>query len=269
MKPVVIPHRSSTFHIAQISDLHLTDTAFDNPTVQNFQAVLALALASQPDLILLTGDLVNDGNSTIYDWLFGQLHQTSIPFFAIAGNHDVTHEIGVHLPFEQRWHLPITADDRLRHCQQLLIGDTTPYWQILLLDSSVLGQGHGHLDAQALAWLDRTLANQYAPAIIVLHHHPVAVGSAWIDALMLDNAHEFWQVIDQHPHAQHIICGHAHQAHTITAPTRHPCTVLTCPATARQFLPFSDTFCLDTQTSGFRWICLDTTQTLKSYIKRL
>ena len=79
-------------------------------------AVFQTAKHLNPDLWLLTGDLVNDGNSDAYDWLFNQLQATKIPYLAVAGNHDVTHEIGIHLAHQERIHVPILPDRRLKNC---------------------------------------------------------------------------------------------------------------------------------------------------------
>ena len=68
-----------TFNIVQLSDLHLTGDIGQAPSYQRFLAVFQTAKHLNPDLWLLTGDLVNDGNSDAYDWLFNQLQATKIP----------------------------------------------------------------------------------------------------------------------------------------------------------------------------------------------
>ena len=40
--------------------------------------------------------------------------QTKIPYLAVAGNHDVTNEIGIHLAHQERIHVPILPDRRLK-----------------------------------------------------------------------------------------------------------------------------------------------------------
>lgn len=258
---------SAGLRIAQLSDFHLSGRIGQAPSYQRFLQVLTLAKAHQPDLWLLTGDLVNDGNREAYDWLFEQFAQTNKPYFAIAGNHDVTHEIGSGLPYDQRLHLPITPDPRLPECQHHLLHSVG--WQLFLLDSAISGETHGALLPSALSWLDEALQQHPLPALIAMHHHPLPVGSAWIDAYALHNADQFWAIIDKHPQVKAVVCGHVHQAWQLQPAISHPVQLLTCPSTDRQFAPLLDEFGIDDVAAGFRMIQIDNTGILSSYIKRL
>lgn len=257
-------HTADTFVIAQISDLHLSN--HDSASFDKFLAVLNLALKHHPNLLLLTGDLVNDGKTDIYDWLFDILKNTQIPFLCLAGNHDVTHEIGHDLPFNQRTFLPISADARLIQTHRLVIKFASHQWQLLAVNSALSGQIYGVLTDDVLSFLNTYLTDD-TPTIIALHHHPTPVGSAWIDEYMLTNHHQFWQII--HPQVRAVLSGHVHQAHTITPSNMANCTVYTTPATVRQFLPFNSDFALDTMASGFRLLCLHDDQNISSQVVRL
>lgn len=247
--------------IAQLSDLHLSKAVGTDISYEKFTACLDVVLSYRPDFLLLTGDLVNDGDALSYHWLFDQLKQTNLPFAAIAGNHDVTYEHNSHLPFADRHFSPISADKRLVANERYVLGD----WQLLCLDSTLPAYTHGHLSDDSLAWLDYTLNRHQMPAIIAMHHQPLPVLSAWIDSYKLDNADDFWQILEHQKHARAIVCGHVHQAHTITH--KHS-TLYTCPAISRQFKPFAPQFALDNQASGFRLFKLTGTH-LHSQIIRL
>lgn len=266
MYPDVLHSQNKHLTIAQISDLHLIGKVGTHDSYQRFLGVLQLVITQNPDLLVLTGDLVNDGNSTAYDWLFATLQRTKIPFVCLVGNHDVTHEIGIDLPFNERIHLPITPDKRLPMTHRIFLARQN--WQLLLVNTATMGRDDGRIAQTDLAWLEQMLATHTVPTIIALHHQPLAIGSRWIDDLMLQNADEFWQIISRHTHAQAVICGHVHQAHQLDAPTDHQCTLFTCPAVARQFLPFADNFALDELPAGFRLLQIEQNQ-LKSNIKRL
>lgn len=236
-------------NIAQISDLHLTGDIAHADSYQRFTYCLNTALTYQPDFLLLTGDLVHDGKPEGYAWLFETLNQTRLPFACIAGNHDGTLEINTHLPFEQRQFLPTVFDTRLMDCQKINLDN----WQLLLLNSAVPAQPYGHLNDKQLTWLEHTLAQESKPTIIAMHHHPIAVRSAWIDAYMLDNAADFWKKVDKYPHVHTVLCGHVHQAHTLY---HQHIAVHTCPAIARQFAPLAESFTLDDIAMGFRLLHL-------------
>lgn len=262
-------HLSSHRHrfvIAQISDLHLS--IHDPRLFEQFLQVLTQAISHRPDLLLLTGDLVNDGDQALYDQLFEVLTDTQLPFACLAGNHDVTLELNHHLPFDEREFLPICADSRLPNHHAITIALPNHTWQILLINTAQNGRIDGKIHADDLAWLDDNL-HAHVSTIIAMHHHPIAVGSAWIDAHQLQNANELWQIINQYPHVQHIICGHVHQAGEHQAPTKHACTLYTCPAVSRQFLPHHDDFALDTLGAGFRLLTLDEMGNLSTQVHRL
>lgn len=251
---------SNRFIIAQISDLHLSK--HEAGSFERFLAVLHLAKNQNPNLLLLTGDLVNDGDSDGYDWLFQTLTQTGIPFLCLAGNHDVTREIGHHLPFDKRQFLPRPKDGHLIDAHRLLIELPKANWQLLAVNSALNGHIKGHLPQSAGQFIKHKLQHAM-PTLIALHHHPLAVNSAWIDAHMLDNHKEFWQLIGDYQ--AHIVCGHVHQAHTLY----HQQSILyTCPAVSRQFTPHQDQFCIDTRQAGYRLITLEDHE-LSSEIIRL
>lgn len=251
--------------LVQLSDLHLSDKTNTHHTLLR---LLAHIKRLAPDLLVLTGDLVNHGLKQGYNWLFDTLNHTQIPFVCMAGNHDVTLEIGEHLPFSKRTFKAINADTRLDTPKTVKLTFTTCQWQLLTLNSAVNGEIFGRLSSETLLWLATALSASI-PTIIAMHHHPISVGSAWIDAHQLQNSQEFWQLIGNYPHVKAVICGHVHQAHTLPAPTPHPCVLYTCPAVCRQFKPFCDDFTLDTQSAGFRLLTLDNTQTISSNIYRL
>lgn len=252
-----------SFAIAQISDLHLSE--HDPKSFEQFLAVLDLALAHQPDLLLLTGDLVNDGVSEIYDWLFTILNNTGIPFLCLAGNHDVTQEIGHDLPFDERTFRPIAKDERLIDTHRLVIKMPHATWQILAVNSAVNGQIYGRLDDESLGFLKTNLSN-HLPTIIAMHHHPYPVSSAWIDEYRLKNADEFWRTLATFDNAKAILCGHVHQTHSLMV---RGVALDTCPATSRQFAPHRDEFAIDDIAAGFRLIQICNKKTLVTCVKRV
>lgn len=258
--------------IACLSDLHLQGAMGQDISFINFEKVLDLALADNPDFLLLTGDLVNGGDKAYYDHLIRHLITTGVPFALMAGNHDVTTETTPNLfqnpniPYHQRTFGKTNLEPRLitRQCYNL------GTWQLICLNSSIAGCEHGHINDDDLVWLAQTLSTSKTPTLLATHHHPIAVGSAWIDAFMLDNADTLFNLLSQYPHCRTLVSGHVHQAHTLSTTRENTTfTLFTNPACSRQFLPMSEQFALDDMPAGYRMLILHDTGDIDSYVKRL
>ena len=259
-------------NVLQITDLHLSSPV---PAAENssdvsvcqysFEAIVKQALSKELrcDLILVTGDLVNKVQPAIYDHIFEVLQETGIPFACIAGNHDVTDEIGEDLPFFQRELIARPTDSRLlsRHIIE------TDHWQLLLLDSSITGKVEGEVTPTDIDWVFEQLDSCDKPALIALHHHVLPVDSAWIDSHMAKNADNFWQHISAFEHLKVVIHGHTHQDQM-----RHyqGVTVYSTPSTCYQFKPFEDNFAYDKNARpGYRWLQLANNGKVASWVERL
>lgn len=260
-------------NVLQITDMHLSDVRdFNNERLApkscctySFEAVLNQALNEDRrcDLILVTGDLVDEVKPAIYDHIFKVLHATNIPFACIAGNHDVTDEIDSELPFFQRQLIAQPADARLldRHVID------TDYWQILLLNSAIPGKIAGIVTDADIDWLCAQLSACHKPALIALHHHVMPMHSEWIDDHIADNVETCWQRVKVFPHLRVIISGHTHQEQV-----RHQngVTVYTTPSTCYQFKPFEDDFAYDKSARpGYRWLQLANNGQVASWVERL
>ncbi|MGO2226594.1 MAG: metallophosphoesterase [Psychrobacter celer] len=261
-------------NILQITDLHLStpvnkstdDSSGDAVLCQHsFETVLAQALNDdiRCDLIVVTGDLVNRVKPDIYDHIFAVLQATGIPFACIAGNHDVTDELGYDLPFFQRELVAKPADPRLlsRHVIE------SAHWQLLFLDSSIAGKVSGEIAPSDIDWLCQQLSHCSKPALIAVHHHLIPVDSDWIDTHMAKNSEDFWRQMSAFTHLKVIISGHTHQEQV-----RHyqGVTVYSTPSTCYQFKPFADEFAYDKRAQpGYRWLQLANNGEVASWVERL
>ena len=77
-----------------------------------------------------------------------------------------------------------------------------------------------------------------------MHHHPLPMGSAWLDGVGLRDASAFLDVVDAHPQCARRRCGGT----CIRPRTASAGDVrfLSTPSTCSQFMPSSDLFALDT-----------------------
>ncbi|MDX2241758.1 MAG: 3',5'-cyclic-AMP phosphodiesterase [Leptolyngbyaceae cyanobacterium bins.302] len=249
-------HQSSLL-IAQITDTHLFATPekclLGLQTQESLQVVLQQikALADRPDLLLLTGDLSQDGSAQSYATLQQMIRPLNIPAYWVPGNHD----------------------DPAVMAQVLTRSPISPQksfhaggWHFLLLDTSVPGCVHGQLSQANLDWLDRELSqSDDEPALIAFHHPPFLVGSDWMNDIGLRNANDLFAVCDRHPHVKLVLFGHIHQEFSRH---RHGVDYLGTPSTCIQFKPNSANFALDEEQPGLRLTRLFPDGTWESSIHR-
>ena len=209
----------------------------------------ARRLHKSPRALLLTGDLVQDdpmGYARVREHFAG----SGAPVHVLPGNHDLPAELRAALADP-----PFVHDFENRY----------DGWLIVMLDSTVAGANHGHLSADQLKRLDRTLArNSGAHALVCLHHHPVPHGSPWLDALMLDNAPELFALLGRHPNVRGLLWGHVHQP---LDSERGRMRLMGTPSTCMQFEQEADEFSLDSRPPAYRWLELGDDGSLETGIE--
>lgn len=252
MKPK--PTNQRTLTLVQVTDTHL----FADPATMawgwNPQASLEAVLAhirengQRPAAVLATGDLVHDESVAGYERLAAMLGAFGAPVLALPGNHDD--------PATMRLHMT-----------GALVGDRHRLdgWQVLLLDSHQPGKDAGRIDGEALAQVEAWLGDE-RPALIAVHHPPVPVGSAWLDAIGLDGGKALLEIAARHEQVHSIVCGHVHQAFESQVDSLR---VMTTPSTCRQFRPHSDEFADDDQPPGYRLLHLHRDGGLNSEVIRV
>jgi Icc protein len=122
------------------------------------------------------------------------------------------------------------------------------------------------LTEQELERLDRTLRASPAHAMVCLHHHPIEMGSRWLDSVSLANPEEFWRVIDAHRHVRAVAWGHVHQDYTAR---RGSVSLFATPSTGAQFLPNSERFAVDSRPPAYRHFALHPDGRLESAVRWL
>jgi len=208
-------------------------------TFDTFRAVITHAMDGQhmPDAILATGDLVQDETRTGYVRFRETLEPYNVPVFCIPGNHDspnMMNEVLGSPPFQ------VGGDARLHD------------WSVILLNSFSHGDDGGELGAAELDRLRTALTDKDAGHVLVcIHHHPVPMGSRWLDGVGLRNSDDFFAAIDQSDRVRALLWGHVHQA---SDTVRRGVRLLSSPSTCSQFLPNNDNFALDTRPPGYRWL---------------
>ena len=231
--------------IVQISDIHLFGDIGGSlvgvKTQMSFQAVLDLLKkdANKPNLILLTGDLSQDETETAYIRIADLISEFEVPVYCVPGNHDDSRMM------EQIYPRKKIASDKHVILQK---------WDIIMLDSQKIGAVEGYLDASQLKYLKKCLEhNPKHHAMVVFHHQPIQVGSAWLDNIGLENADELWEILKHYPRVNTLLFGHVHQQY------EHEKEGINCyaaPSTCIQFKKDSAEFSLDKLPPGYRWLDL-------------
>ncbi|MFO7646940.1 phosphodiesterase [Halomonas sp. 3H] len=228
--------------LVQISDCHLhadpDARARAGFPLRQLEAVVEAVNRERPDMVLVTGDISNDETAASYQLAVGTLGRLAAPWFWLAGNHDDP---------------ALMAESR-----ELLDELDLDAWRILMLDTRVSGQPHGALGPEGLASLAERLEEDDRPTLLVMHHPPLSVGSAWIDALGLEDREAFWQTLAAFGQVRAILCGHVHQAFASHQRLEAgEVAVYACPSTTDQFLPGAETFAIDEASRpGYRVIDL-------------
>lgn len=210
--------------IAQISDLHvkppgqLTSGRVDTATALERCITELNRLTPRPDLVVISGDLVDIAVAESYDHLIRLLAPLEIAFAAIPGNHDDRDLMRAALR-GCRFARPSGTLDCMRTIRGV---------DVILLDSVVPGAAYGKLDPETLAWLDATLgASSTRPALLFLHHPPFVTGIRDMDKDNLRNSDELAVILRRHERVRLIAAGHVHRAVATTFAAR-PATI--CPA---------------------------------------
>jgi len=210
-------------------------------TYDTFRAVVERAMADRlpPDVIVATGDLVQDETRAGYERFRDVLAPLNTPVLCIPGNHDAPNIMAGVLnsaPFQVNGSLQANG------------------WSLIMLSSFVRGDDGGRLSETELDRLQATLqAHPKLHALIGLHHHPVPMGSRWLDGVALRHAGDFLDIVDAMPQVRGILWGHVHQA---SDRHRDGVRLMSTPSTCAQFRPNSDDFAIDARPPGFRWIDL-------------
>ena len=206
------------------------------------------------DAILATGDISQDHSELSYQRFLQGIAGLEKPCFWLPGNHDYKPSMNTLLP----------SSAQLVQAQHTMLGE---HWQMILLDSQVEGVPHGRLSQQQLDLLDEQLSKHpERHTLVLLHHHPVLVGSAWLDQHNLKEAENFWQVVEKYDNVRAILCGHVHQDMQVT---RSGACVIATPSTCVQFKPNNDDFALDRCSPGWRELTLYADGRFTTEVQRL
>jgi len=191
-----------TLRVAQITDIHLQaeigSKLFGVDTAATLAEVIDAIrkLSPVPDLVIVTGDLADDGSKATYKRLREILTATNLPVYVLAGNHDDIDEmyeslVGGNIFFKSM----LKLDE----------------WAFMFINSRVEGESFGWIDTHEQARLENNLNSvEDLPVLLALHHSPMQVCSS--AGCQLQNAGDFTGFVESFPGIKGIIGGHTHTA---------------------------------------------------------
>lgn len=248
----------NSISVVQITDTHLLANRDEKlrgvATWHSLKTILDRAIALDPDLLLLTGDLADTGSHEAYCHLLALLEPLTMPVYWLPGNHD--------RPLLASAVLRATsASDR----QSFRIGT----WKFILLDSvlATARWGEGRLSQASLTQLEAELErDRNCPTLVALHHHPILTGLDWLDAIALENSQQFLEICERFEQVRVVLFGHIHQT---LERVREPISFYGCPSTCTQVeLPESASM-PEWKQPGFRWLELYPDGTHQTRVHRM
>ena len=181
--------------IAHISDLHTSKSDFD-------EEVLMKAVSEinhlQPDMMVLTGDLTDNGYYVEFEQAKKYLELFEAPLFAVPGNHDARnlgYQTFEELIGEKSW--------------KLTMGDN---FTVIGLDSSSPDQNRGHIGNPQHMWLEHQLDEGVINeqfTIVALHHHVISIPQTGRERNVLSDAGDILKTLTTHE-VDLVLSGHKH-----------------------------------------------------------
>src|SRR4051812_12044391 len=185
-----------TSFIAQLSDSHITTGPLGAGPAAGLQLALArvLALDPRPDCVVVTGDLTDHGRLDEYLALREIIGAFPLPLHLMTGNHDCREPMLK--VFGGEAHYAVEYDG----------------FTVVALDSLIEGSPAGRLGAAQLSWLDDVLRRRPdVPAVLGLHHPPMAVGIGFLDGMRLLDGAALREVVAGHRNVARVMAGHVHR----------------------------------------------------------
>jgi Icc protein len=257
LESTLTQRRIGPVRVVQITDPHL----FVDPkgqllgmdTEHSFTSVLNLVEKEQPDfdLMLMTGDLSQDGSVSAYQRLKELISRFNKPYYWFCGNHDN--------------YANMASVAKESGAMTSIVREGA--WQFVLLDSSVDGSVHGYLAEDQLAILISALNERPdLHTLVSFHHHPIAMNSQWIDNIGIKNTDQLMTILESHSNVKAVLWGHVHQEYDVM---HKGIRMLATPSSCVQFTPKSENFDVDSQAPGYRWLELNDDGSLNTGVSRV
>ena len=215
-------------------------------TFESLRAVLDQAfLQDYPDVLIGSGDIAQFAEPATYRLFLNLVREYFVgPILCVPGNHDIGATF--------RRELPTASID--------LNG-----WRIAGIDTHVDDEVGGRVDAARVGELMNEIGKHPGPVLVVGHHAPIEIGTAWLDVHCVEGGEELVGVLVNDVRTRAYIFGHIHQEFDRTlGETRF----LATPSTCFQFGSDPKRFSVETTSPGFRWLTLGSKGSVETKVGR-
>ena len=178
---------SAQTRIALLTDLHVSP---GNRNSQKLKEVVEEVNASQAQIVIVSGDLTNEGSDEELKCVKGILDGLKKPQFVVPGNHEDQWSQSACKRFVDMW-----GNDRFvtELDGMVIVGiNCGPYMKA----------ADGHIKQEDLTWLDETLSKHKDKRVISVNHYPITYED-------LDNYDQYINLLSKYRVAVHL-CGHHH-----------------------------------------------------------
>ena len=183
----VVAIQATTQHIAVLADVHVTP---GNDRDTALRAVVE-EINSQPfDLVIMAGDMTNEGSDTELANVNSILSQIKHPLAVIPGNHELTWSQSATKTVFDTW-----GNDRF-------VVDLDSLVVVGISCGPYMKMGDGHIKQEDLHWLRSTLEQYKGRRVLSVNHYPLKDD--------LDNWQDYVNILADFPIVAHIN-GHYHR----------------------------------------------------------
>ena len=167
---------------AILSDIHVSP---GNANETQLRAAVAEINASDADVVLMTGDLTNEGSDVQLKHVKTVLDQINKPLYVSPGNHENNWSQSACKTFNDLW-----GNDRF-------VFEVGNLVVIGMNCGPFMKMGDGHIKQEDLIWLDETLAQRVKPGkkVLSLNHYPLQDD--------LDNVQAYVDILKKYPVITH------------------------------------------------------------------
>lgn len=201
-------------NILHLSDIHFSMTPepshsgykgmiakMDNPLTHLKECLDQLKAEKEIDLLLISGDLTEDGTSADYAYLKEWFHKElpNVPMVVTLGNHDIKEN------FYQGWLNQEASGDPYNTVE--VFED----FYLISFDNSVYGMNDGHMSESQFEWLKDQLETFTDKPVMLMTHHHLFENQSSTSALPESN--KLINLISQYP-VHCLLNGHTHHVYT-------------------------------------------------------